>query len=37
MREDRLSEVTSVVADVLGRPPRALGEWLAANKGAFGA
>jgi uncharacterized protein YbjT (DUF2867 family) len=37
MREDRLSQVTTVVADVLGRPPRAIGEWLAENKGAFGA
>lgn len=37
MREDRLSMVTTVVADVLGRPPRAIGEWLAENKGAFGA
>lgn len=36
MREDRLSQVTSVVADVLGRPPRALGQWLAENKDAFG-
>jgi uncharacterized protein YbjT (DUF2867 family) len=35
MREDRLSTVTGVVADVLGRPPRAFGEWLAENKGAF--
>ena len=37
MREDRLSMVTTVVADVLGRAPRAIGEWLAENKGAFGA
>jgi uncharacterized protein YbjT (DUF2867 family) len=36
MRENRLSQVTSVVEDVLGRPPRALDAWLAENKGAFG-
>jgi len=36
MREGRLSLVTSVVADILGRPPRSLSEWLADNKDAFG-
>lgn len=36
MREDRISQVTSVVADVLGRPPRSLGQWLAENRDAFG-
>jgi uncharacterized protein YbjT (DUF2867 family) len=36
MREDRISQVTSVVADVLGRPPRTLGQWLAENRDAFG-
>ena len=37
MREGRLSQVTTVVQDVLGRPPRTLDEWLAENKDAFGA
>jgi uncharacterized protein YbjT (DUF2867 family) len=37
MREDRLSRVTTVVQDVLGRPPRTIDEWLAENKDAFGA
>lgn len=37
MREGRLSQVTNVVQDVLGRPPRTLDEWLAENKDAFGA
>jgi uncharacterized protein YbjT (DUF2867 family) len=36
MREDRLSQVTSVVEDVIGRPPQTLGQWLAKNKDAFG-
>jgi uncharacterized protein YbjT (DUF2867 family) len=36
MRENRLSQVTSVVADVLGRPARSLDDWLAENKEAFG-
>lgn len=34
-REDRLSLVTDTVRSALGRPPRTLEEWLAANKGAF--
>jgi uncharacterized protein YbjT (DUF2867 family) len=35
MRENQLSLVTSVVADVLGRPPRTLDAWLAENMAAF--
>jgi uncharacterized protein YbjT (DUF2867 family) len=35
MREDQLSLVTNVVADVLGRPPRTLDTWLAENVDAF--
>jgi uncharacterized protein YbjT (DUF2867 family) len=36
MRENQLSLVTSMVTDVLGRPPRTIDQWLADNKDAFG-